>query len=207
MKRRTDQEQFWAGAFGDEYTSRNEGDDLVAANTALFSRILARAGGVSSVLELGANRGLNLRALRSLLPKGELAAVEINAAAVTELQGIPGVSVHHQSILDFAPPRRYELVFTKGVLIHLPPDSMPAVFDLLDRASGRYVAIIEYDNPVPVEVSYRGHRERLFKRDFAGEFLDRHPSFRLVDYGFVYRRDPVFPLDDITWFLMERDGA
>ena len=26
----------------------------------------------------------------------------------------------------------------------------------------------------------------------------------LIDYGFSYHRDPVFPQDDITWFLMER---
>jgi pseudaminic acid biosynthesis-associated methylase len=207
MKEQTDQERFWAGEFGDEYTRRNEGGKLVAANAALFARILARAGGVGSVLELGANRGLNLRAMRSLLPEGELAAVEINAAAVDELRQIPGLAVHHQSILEFDPGRRWDLVFTKGVLIHLPPETMPVVFDLLERASGRYVAIIEYYNPVPVEVPYRGHRERLFKRDFAGEFIERHPSFRLVDYGFVYRRDPVFPLDDVTWFLMERSGA
>jgi len=27
---------------------------------------------------------------------------------------------------------------------------------------------------------------------------------QLVDYGFAYRRDPNFPQDDITWFLMEK---
>jgi spore coat polysaccharide biosynthesis protein SpsF len=44
----------------------------------------------------------------------------------------------------------------------------------------------------------------LFKRDFAGEIMERHPQMQLVDYGFSYRRDPNFPQDDITWFLMER---
>ena len=24
------------------------------------------------------------------------------------------------------------------------------------------------------------------------------------DYGFAYKRDPKFPQDDITWFLMEK---
>ena len=41
-------------------------------------------------------------------------------------------------------------------------------------------------------------------RDFAGEIMDRHPQLQLVDYGFAYRRDPNFPQDDITWFLMEK---
>ena len=46
--------------------------------------------------------------------------------------------------------------------------------------------------------------QRLFKRDFAGEILDRHADLQLVDYGFAYRRNPQFPQDDITWFLMEK---
>jgi spore coat polysaccharide biosynthesis protein SpsF len=77
-------------------------------------------------------------------------------------------------------------------------------YDQLACAGRRYVAIIEYYNPSPVEVLYRGHSGRLFKRDFAGEFMDRHPAFQLIDYGFVYHRDLVFPQDDLTWFLMER---
>jgi len=44
----------------------------------------------------------------------------------------------------------------------------------------------------------------LFKRDFAGEMLDRYPALKLLDYGFVYRRDPLFPQDDMTWFLLEK---
>jgi len=29
-------------------------------------------------------------------------------------------------------------------------------------------------------------------------------DLELVDYGFVYHRDPVFPQDDINWFLMKK---
>ena len=36
--------------------------------------------------------------------------------------------------------------------------------------------------------------------------LDRFPDLRLLDYGFAYHRDPVFPQDDITWFLLEKAG-
>lgn len=52
-------------------------------------------------------------------------------------------------------------------------------------------------------MTYRGHARRLFKRDFAGEMIDRY-GLSLVDYGFVYHRDAVSPQDDVTWFLMER---
>lgn len=92
----------------------------------------------------------------------------------------------------------------KGVLIHINPEFLDQVYAKLYEATGRYLMVCEYYNPTPVNVNYRGHSDRLFKRDFCGEILDRYPSLQLIDYGFVYHRDPSFPQDDITWFLMER---
>jgi len=200
----TPQENFWAGTFGDDYTDRNEGPRWIASNLALFSRVLARTHDIKSVTELGANRGLNLIALRQLLPEARLHAVEINAKAVEKLRQLPWLGVSHTSILDFAPAEPSDLVMIKGVLIHLNPDVLPSVYQLLATASARYVFIGEYYNPTPVSVPYRGHEERLFKRDFAGEMLRAHPHFKLIDYGFAYRGDPNFAQDDITWFLLEK---
>jgi spore coat polysaccharide biosynthesis protein SpsF len=39
---RTEQERFWAGEFGDNYISRNDGAHIIASNIALFSKILER---------------------------------------------------------------------------------------------------------------------------------------------------------------------
>ena len=70
--------------------------------------------------------------------------------------------------------------------------------------------MIEVENLTRVFRTYKKHPgfwggvKGLFKRDFAGEIMDRHPQLQLVDYGFAYRRDPNFPQDDITWFLMEK---
>lgn len=200
----TPQEAFWAGAFGNNYTKRNQGERLVASNASLFQRLLAKAAPPASILELGANIGLNLAALRQLLPQAHLAAVEINPEAVAQLRLLPEVEVFHESLLGFSPPRAYDLVFTKGVLIHIAPEHLARVYDLMYQASQRYVALAEYYNPTPVSIPYRGHADRLFKRDFAGELLDRFPDLRLVDYGFVYHRDPCHPQDDLTWFLMEK---
>jgi len=201
----TEQEAFWEGEFGTEYTTRNVGEKWLASNTALFARILGRTGGVKSVLEFGANRGLNLRAISSLMPNAEFGAIEINSTAVEELRSWGGVKeIHHQSILDFTPTRTWDLVFIKGVLIHIAPEHLREVYERLYQAADRYVCLIEYYNPKPVEVNYRGHAGKLFKRDFAGELLDAFPELRLVDYGFIYHRDPNFPQDDCTWFLLEK---
>jgi len=75
----------------------------------------------------------------------------------------------------------------------------------LVASCARYLLVAEYYNPTPIAIPYRGHNDRLFKRDFAGEILERHSKMRLLDYGFAYRRDPCFPQDDISWFLMERN--
>ena len=201
---RTEQEEFWAGQFGDGYTERNRGARLVASNAALLSRILARTGPIRSAIEFGANIGLNLQALRLIAPDTKLAAVEINSAAVAELRQLGKIETYHKSIMEFSPKRKYDLALIKGVLIHINPEELHRVYSVLYRSSGRFICVAEYYNPTPVEIPYRGHRERLFKRDFACDLLDRFRDLKLLDYGFVYRGDPVFPQDDITWFLLEK---
>ncbi|MEZ5774395.1 MAG: pseudaminic acid biosynthesis-associated methylase [Hyphomicrobiaceae bacterium] len=205
---KTAQESFWAGDFGNDYIGRNAGASLLAANLAFFTKALDRCPRPRSCIEFGANIGMNLKALQLLYPQIDASAVEINARAAAELRAIlPSGNVHETSILEFRPTRSYDLAFIKGVLIHINPDALPGVYDLLHQAAGRYLLVAEYYNPAPVAIPYRGHSDRLFKRDFAGEIMDRHKDLALVDYGFAYRRDPSFPQDDITWFLMEKRPA
>ena len=44
----TDQEKFWAGEFGSEYITRNEGEQLLAANLNFFVKALKLAGKIQS---------------------------------------------------------------------------------------------------------------------------------------------------------------
>jgi pseudaminic acid biosynthesis-associated methylase len=202
----TAQEAFWAGGFGTEYIDRNRDAAALAGRTHLWSTILGRASGIGSAVEFGANIGLNIHALGRLLPAAALSAIEINAEAVRQLRRIEGLGVHHGSILEPQVERAHDLAFTVGVLIHINPDALPAVYDNLYAASSRYIVVAEYYNPSPVSIPYRGHADRLFKRDFAGDMLDRFDDLELVDYGFCYHRDTHFPMDDITWFLLEKRG-
>ena len=178
-------------------------DQQVVANTVLFADILRRAEVVNSIIEFGANVGMNLHAIHRLLPDAALDAVEINERAADRLRQTDFIQVIEESILEFVPRQTYDLSLIKGVLIHVDPSRLTEVYDRLYESSRRYVCVIEYYNPTPVAVPYRGHTGKLFKRDFAGEMLDRYTDLSLVDYGFVYRRDR-FPQDDLTWFLMEK---
>lgn len=201
----TPQEVFWAGEFGSEYITRNADTQMLASNLNLLSKALKQAGRITSCLELGANIGMNLKALQLLYPGINLEAVEINPDAAKILADLIGKNnVFEGSIFDYPITNKVDLSMIRGVLIHINPEMLSVVYEKLYQASNRFILLGEYYNPSPVAISYRGHQNRLFKRDFAGEMMDRYPDLKLVDYGFVYRRDPSFPDDDITWFLMEK---
>jgi pseudaminic acid biosynthesis-associated methylase len=207
MTFKTEQEKFWAGEFGENYISRNQGPELLASNLAFFSKALAKANGLQSVIEFGANIGMNITALKILFPNQDQFAIEINAKAADELETIiPSSHVFRDSILEFSNDKKFDLALIKGVLIHINPDELPKVYEKLYNSASRYVLVCEYYNPSPVTIDYRGQTDRLFKRDFAGEILKAYPDLQLIDYGFAYRGDPNFPQDDITWFLMQKAG-
>ena len=201
-----EQEKFWMDTFGTEYIDRNKLEKLLPANINLFAKILSKCSQISSVLELGCNIGANLKAIELLSPQIKLNGVEINKNAVSLARGeFPGSNIVEQSIIE---PLNCpsDLVFTKTVLIHISPEKLVNVYKNLYENALKYILVAEYYNPNPIDVLYRGHKDKLFKRDFCGELLDRYPSLKLVDYGFNYHRDPVFPQDDINWFLMKKNN-
>lgn len=203
---KTDQEEFWAGNFGSDYIQRNKGRHLLASNLAFFAKALRSASCLENCIEFGANIGMNLLALKMLYPSMDMYGIEINESAVSELRIlIPPENVYHESILNFDHGSQWDLVLVKGVLIHINPDELQVAYDKIVSACSRYLLIAEYYNPTPVSIPYRGHADKLFKRDFAGEIMDAYPEMKLVDYGFAYKRDPDFPQDDINWFLLRRE--
>ncbi|WP_337042012.1 pseudaminic acid biosynthesis-associated methylase [Emticicia sp. 17c] len=203
----TPQEEFWAGSFGNEYINRNQSAEYLASNLNFFVKALHQAGRPQSLIEFGANIGMNLKAIKALYPGIKLGGIEINEEAAKELAYvIDAENVFHGSIFDYNVTAQFEVSLIKGVLIHINPDMLPVIYQKLYEASNKYILVCEYYNPAPVTISYRGHSDRLFKRDFAGEMLEKYTDLKLVDYGFVYKRDPAFPQDDITWFLMQKIG-
>ena len=202
---KTEQEKFWTGNFGDKYIERNKSLELLASNLRFFSKALDQANQISSCLEFGANIGMNFKALKLLYPKMQFRGVEINKTAAKTLSKLIGEkNVFQGSIFDYKKKEKADLTLTKGVLIHTNPDKLSLMYEKLYQTSNKYILVCEYYNPSPVAIPYRGHNNRLFKRDFAGEMLDKYPDLKLIDYGFAYKRDNGFPQDDITWFLLKK---
>lgn len=201
-REKTAQELFWAGDFGTEYTERNQ--VMTKQRLPFFTEIMHRMLGIQSICELGANKGHNLKTIAELSPNYQLTGVEINSAAHQEMAECARINAVNSAIQEFNANQQFDLVFTCGVLIHLNPEDLPLVYDKMFELSSRYILINEYHNPVPQEITYWGHQDKLFKRDFAGELMNRYPGkLAVVDIGFLWKRTcPSW--DDTTWFLLEK---
>ena len=204
----TPQIDFWRGDFGNLYTDRNSAsDEQLRARVALWSEIMSHTlpAPPASILEVGANLGVNLRALRALTgarsyavepnDKAREILVRDQVVAVDDLRG--GFAAK----IDF-PDKVADLAFTSGVLIHIHPDHLLASIKEIHRCSSRWIACIEYFSDKPEMIPYRGHDDRLFKRDFGGFWLDAFPDLRVTAYGFAWKR--VTGLDNLTWWLFEK---
>ena len=159
----SEQEAFWAGNFGDEYTDRSNTPELLLSREKLLSRALKSSGNFESVIEFGANVGMNLVAIKNLFPEVAAAAIEINSSAILELKTIKGIKVIHGSILESNKIEMYDLAMVIGVLIHIAPKYLPLAYENIYRATRRYILIGEYYSRQPEEVSYRGYKNKLFK--------------------------------------------
>lgn len=208
--KKTDNPQLrlWRGAFGDAYIDRNsDAPEELQRRTRLFAAMLRCLAGAPprSILEVGANIGANLRALRALTD-AELFAVEPNAKARARI--VAGKVVPKKNVLDgiasdiSLEDGAVDLAFTSGVLIHIHPDDLLASCKEIHRVSGRYIACAEYFSPRPEEVLYRGNKSAMFRRDFGGFWLDHFRDLRLVDYGFTWHR--AGGPDDMNWWVFEK---
>jgi len=198
----------WQGAFGDAYVDRNAAEPaMLHARTRMWARILEplAAAPPASIAEVGANIGLNLRALQRLTG-ARLTAVEPNRKA-RERMVADGVVPAAQAIGGIAaaiplPDGAVDMAFTSGVLIHIAPDDLAASCREIHRIARRYVACVEYFADAPQEIPYRGHAGLLFKRDFGSFWLKGFPDLALVDYGFFWK--PATGLDNLTWWLFRK---
>jgi pseudaminic acid biosynthesis-associated methylase len=202
----------WKGAFGQAYMTRNRPTtDATVEAAAVFDRILGQAGitgEVGSVLEVGANVGINLIGLRRVLgSEVRLAAIEPNGAACETLRANADLRLADVIEADAYhipfPDGSFDLTFTNGVLIHVPPARLAEAMAEIVRVSRRYVLCSEYFSHTPVEIPYHGQAGLLWKRDFGAAYLASCPELRVRAYGFTWMVE--FPhYDNLNWWMFER---
>lgn len=202
----------WTGEFGNDYTDRQK--DSVVARAELFDcRVgigdLPKDGVyncagfsiIDSILEVGANTGQNLEALTTLgFHPDELTGLEPNAGADAALIQ-DGFNVLGNTATDIeCDDETFDLVFTCGLLIHIPPDELDKAMKEIVRVSSRYVLAMEYFSAEPRMIPYRGKDDMLWARDFGSLYLDM--GLEHMDHGFAW--EPATTLDNINWWLFEK---
>ena len=189
-------EAFWAGEFGDAYLERNQvrWQDRIP----FWQRIhaLTRA---ETALELGCNAGWNMLALRAACPDIKMLGLDVNEAAVqaalkADLIALRGPATEPGQLWKDG---AFDLVFTVGVLIHIPPQELQELMQSNITASRRYVLAVEYEADQETELAYRGHTGRLWKRPY-GEIYEQM-GMRLVAAG-----DPGPAFDRCHYWLMRK---
>ena len=122
-KFKTEQEEFWATEFGNDYIDRNKSQNYLASNINFFSNALKQCRNIDSIIEFGANIGMNLKAISLLFPEMTLKGIEINPTAASQLENVIGKeNVFNDSIMNYESDIKNDVSLIKGVLIHINPE-------------------------------------------------------------------------------------
>ncbi len=196
-----EQVAIWQGEFGNAYTERN----LVqpAGRVEAFREML-RGLELRRVLEVGCNRAHNLVALRDVFSDAtELVGIEPNpqALSIARCTGFPVLRGDARDLMFRS--ESFDLVFTAGVLIHIPLQSIPAAMREIARVSARYILAIEYFAETETVIPYRGHEQLLWKRDFLAHYQANVPGLTLLRSGY-WTKDQGF--DRAHWWLLAKNG-
>ena len=76
---------------------------------------------------------------------------------------------------------QYELTFTCGALIHVPPEDLKDRMQWMIDRSCDYVLAVEYDNPTEKMIPYRGENDKLWARPYGK--LYEEMGIRMVATG------------------------
>jgi len=89
------------------------------------------------VLELGCGAGRNLAHITRAMPSVEVVGVEINPSAAARATTATGVTIHNRSLYEpLDDLGTFDIVFTAGVLMHIPHESAEGVVRaMVNRAS------------------------------------------------------------------------
>lgn len=181
----------WTREFGSEYTMRN--DLPVSEMEAESRKMLGKTYGElfrellgkyrpQKILEVGCNLGKKLEIWKKISPEAELFGIEPQKNTVVKAhRRLPKFKIIAGNAYDL--PFKdgfFDLVFTAGVLIHIPPPALPAALTEMLRVSRKYIIGLEFWEKRITAVSYRGKKNLLWRADYPREFLKHFSGLKLV---------------------------
>jgi len=207
------QAERWRSDFGRAYTDRNEMDlqqmDALyrgrygRSRTDLNRLFLDDLPRAMRILEVGANLGNQLLCLRKM-GFTRLVGIDLQSDALLRLPSrdrtVAPVLAAGQS-LPFAEDA-FDLVFTSGLLIHIPPDAVRRVLSEIYRCARSYIWGLEYYADTYTSVEYRGQLGMMWKTDFATLYLDAFPDLEIARKERLRYREE--PLEDEMFLLRKR---
>lgn len=153
-----DQQAFWEGDLGNDYIYRNteltnfqytDGNRKSIVED-FFKDILRD----TSILELGCNTGNMIRILKDM-GFTDITGLDINEEAIDTIsKEFPQYSFIHSSIESLQIQRKYDLVYTSGVLVHIHPDNLDRIIRKIKLLSRKYIFGLEYYNETLTEEPY-----------------------------------------------------
>jgi len=204
----------WLDEFGDDYHKRNEITEVqLDARIRMWNlnfRVMAgECGGIpKTILEVGAGSGINLIAIskcyQTYEAKAELYAIEPNEQTRKMIrESASGIVPYDAQLPDINifPENSMGMVFTSGVLIHLPKEQLLPAMKAMYALSSKYVVCIEYFSPERREVPYRGNDAALWSDDYGKIWMDNF-KLRCVSVNFLWK--PVTQLDNLTCWIFEK---
>lgn len=163
----------WASEFGVDYTQRQPIN--MKARAQIFKSLFDGIN-FSWVLEVGSNAGHNLTAISSFRDCMYLIGLEINRQVASNSQRFTVVG--EATNIPFG-DKYFNLVFTSGVLIHIPEyeKAMREIY----RVSNKYIMAIEYmdgDREIPYRDGVYCHA-----KPYKDIYLKLFPDLKVVKEG------------------------
>ncbi len=186
-------EERWAGSLGNESTIRNRLQDYKVREP--FWRMMIAKYGINNCLEVGANEGFNLEYCMENFAYG----IDINLSAIYGAQERHN-QVIYGSALDIPfKDNFFDLVFTAGLLIHIPPKDIKKAMEEIIRVSNKYVLAIEYDARVERERPFLGEMGITWERPYNNLYTEL--GLRIVEAGFLTQAEG---FNDLHWGMFKK---
>jgi len=222
MNSREREEKRWSGAFGDAYIGRSPhtGDEMNSLYQNLYGITRSELNSIylrhmfrwSSILEVGCGVGVQLE----LLAKDgftDLWGIDISKTAIDVARENPSLAsvsanLMKGSVFDLPASigdKKFDIVFTSGLLIHLQQEEMELAMEQIYNASSRYIWGFEYYTEAPTcnEIPYRGEDHALYKANYPCIYMNKYPELELK----MYTRLPYLESsnEDIMFLLRKGD--
>ncbi|MHA1478576.1 MAG: methyltransferase domain-containing protein, partial [Promethearchaeota archaeon] len=124
------------------YTIRNK---IIPEKLVPFYKKALKDLEVEKILEVGCNRGHNLKAI-SYCGQFDLYGIDINPYSILIAREMKEINFANGNIFDILYKDNYfDLVMTVGVLIHIDPHDLKNAIKELLRVSNKYYLMMEYN--------------------------------------------------------------